>query len=396
MKYDFDEVINRKNTQSSKWDNVGTRVGNPDALPMWVADSDFRCPQPIVDAIKKRAEHEIYGYTYILPEFRDATIHWVLKRHGWHLKPEWIVFCTGVVPVLNTMIQAFTGPGDEVIIQRPVYHPFIHAIIDNNRVVSSNSLLCYKGKYSIDFSDLEKRAQSKKAKLMFLCNPHNPVGRVFTKEELVRIEEICLQNNIILISDEIHSDLIYEGHKHVSVASLNERYLSNTVTCFAPSKTFNVAGLRASGIVVPNPEIRRGLEKQFVRNRSVQQNIFGLPGYIAAYNECEDYLEQLICYLQCNVDFLDSFLKKNMPKIKLVYPEATYLMWMDCSELGLCSDELADFFINKSLVAINRGDMFGPEGASFARLNIACPRLTLKQALNQIQQQYKELKGEKG
>ncbi len=391
MQYNFDEVIQRKNTQSSKWDNVGARVGNPDALPMWVADMDFRCPKPVVDAVRKRAEHEIYGYSYIAPEFRSSTISWIEKRHGWQLSPEWIVFSTGVVPVLNTMIQTFTEPGDEVIIQRPVYYPFINAVVDNHRVVSSNSLLYSGGTYSIDFEDLEKRAASPKAKIMILCNPHNPVGRVFTEDELSRMAEICLKNNVIMVSDEIHSDLIYTGHKHIPIASLSERFAENTVTCFAPSKTFNTAGLRSSGIVVPNQTIRKALEKQFARNRSLQQNIFGLPAYVAAYTECEDYLEQLLLYLENNVKYLDGFLKEHMPKIKLIKPEATFLMWLDCKELGLDNAGLADFLINKALVAVDRGDWFGPEGSGFARMNIACPRITLRQGLEQIEREYKKL-----
>jgi cysteine-S-conjugate beta-lyase len=390
MKYNFDEVINRKNTQSSKWDNVGARVGNAKALPMWVADTDFRCPQPVIDVVKARAEHMIYGYPYTVPEFKEATINWVQKRHGWEIQPDWIVFATGIVPVFNTMIQAFTEIGDEVIIQRPVYHPFGFAVVDNDRVISDNSLLYEHGQYRIDFADLEKRAASPKAKIMILCNPHNPVGRVWEKADLIEIAEICLRHNVILISDEIHSDLIFSGHKHVPVASLDERYAMNTVTCYAPSKTFNIAGLRGSGIVAPNPKLRKGLELQFKKNRSIQQNVFALPAYIAAYNECEDYLEQLLPYLEGNVKFLDVFLKAHMPKIKLVKPEGTYLMWLDCSELGLSGDTLSDFFINKCLVAVNRGDGFGPEGAAFVRLNIGCPRATLEQGLKQILEQYKK------
>lgn len=388
MKYDFDEVLDRNNTQCSKWDNVGARVGNPAALPMWVADTDFRCPQPVVDAVRKRLDHIVYGYPYVVPEFKKATIDWISRKHGWKLDPSWIVFATGIVPVFNTMIQAFTEPGDEVIIQGPVYHPFGFAVVDNDRVISDNSLNYKDGKYSIDFEDLERRAKSPKAKLMILCNPHNPVGRVWSREELARISEICVAHGIILISDEIHSDLMLFGSRHVPVASLDDRYAMNTVTCYAPSKTFNTAGLRGSSIVIPNPEIRKKLDTQFKKNRSIQQNVFAVPAYIAAYTECDDYLEQLLPYLEENVRFLDGYLKKNMPKIKLVKPEATYLMWLDCSELGIAGDELADFFINKSLVAVSRGDGFGAEGARFTRLNIGCPRSTLKKALDQIQAQY--------
>lgn len=390
MKYNFDEIVERRNTESSKWDNVGARVGNPDALPMWVADTDFRCPQPVVDAVKARAEHMIYGYPYVTPEFRTATVNWVKKRHGWEMDPDWVMFATGIVPVFNTMVQAFTEPGDEVIIQRPVYHPFGFAVEDNDRVISDSSLVYRNGQYTIDFEDLERRASSPKAKLFFLCNPHNPVGRVWTPEELRRIADICLKHHVIVISDEIHSDLILFGHHHIPVASLDERYRMNTVTCYAPSKTFNIAGLRGSGIVVPNPEIRKKLEQQFKRNRSIQQNVFAVPAYVAAYEQCEDYLEQLLPYLESNVDFLDEFLRTKMPKIKLVRPEATYLMWLDCSETGMLGDSLANFFIHESKVAVSRGDGFGPEGAEFVRLNIGCPRATLEKGLGQILEQYRK------
>jgi len=390
MQYDFDEVINRHNTQSSKWDNVGARVGNSEALPMWVADMDFRCPQPVVDAVKKRAEHMIYGYPYVVPEFKEATINWVKKHHGWVLRPEWIIFSTGVVPVFNTVIQAFTKPGDEVIIQRPVYHPFGFAIEDNDRVISDNSLVYENGRYTIDFADLEERAASSKAKVMIFCNPHNPVGRVWTKEELQKVAEICYTHKIILICDEIHSDLMLFGHKHIPINSLNEKYNDNIITCYAPSKTFNIAGLRGSGIVIPNKEIREKVEKQFKKNRTIAQNIFAVPGYVAAYTQCDDYLEQLLPYLEENVRYLDKFLKDNMPKVKLVYPEATYLMWLDFTETGLKGDALADFVINKAKVAVNRGDGFGIEGSNFVRLNIGCPRKTLTQGLKQILEQYRK------
>lgn len=390
MKYNFDEIINRKCTSSSKWDNVGPRVGNPNALPMWVADMDFRCPQPVVDAIIQRAKHMIYGYPYVTDDFREALIHWVEKRHEWDIKPEWIVFSTGVVPIFNTVIQEFTDVGDKVIIQRPVYHPFGFAVDDNNREISDNSLIYKDGKYTIDFEDLERKAKDPKAKVMIFCNPHNPVGRVWNKEELLKVADICLQNHVILISDEIHSDLMLFGHKHIPLASLGKAYAMNTITCYAPSKTFNTAGLRGSGIVIPNPQLRERLEKRFKQNRSIQQNIFALPGFVAAYNQCEDYLEQLIPYLEENVRFLEKFLHKNMPKIKLVYPEGTYLMWLDCSAMGIQGDELADFFIQKAGVAINRGDGFGKEGAAFVRLNIGCPRKTLEKGLNLILSEYKK------
>ncbi len=391
MNYNFDEVINRKGTFSSKWDNVGARVGNPDALPMWVADSDFRCPQPVLSALTKHLDHGILGYTYLVPEFAKATQNWVFSRHGWKIETSWVSSSSGIVPVLNTMVQTFTEPGDEVIIQQPVYYPFVNAIVDNNRVVSSNSLQLENGRYEIDFDDLVRRARNPKAKLMILCNPHNPVGRVFTKDELKRMGEICIENHVILLSDEIHSDLVFPGHKHIPLASISPEISANTVTTIAPSKTFNMAGLRTSGVIISNDEIAKKLNAQFNKNKTVGLGILGLIGYIAAYNECADYADQLVEYLYSNVDYLGGFLKTKMPKIKLIRPEGTYLMWLDCRELGMNNKELDDFVIQKCRVAVDSGYWFGCEGNGFMRMNIACPNVTLRQGLEQIYSEYIKL-----
>lgn len=393
MTYNFDEVIERRGTESSKWDNVGARVGNAAALPMWVADTDFACPQPIVEAVIRRAQHPVYGYTYIVPEFYSSTIRWIKRQHGWDLQKDWIVFATGVVPVMNTMIQEFTQEGDEIIIQQPVYHPFGFAVNDNKRVLSNNELVYRDGRYTIDFEDLERRASSPKAKLMIICNPHNPVGRVWSRQELEQMADICVKHGVLMVVDEIHSDLILKGSRHIPLASLKEEYAMNSVTCYAPSKTFNCAGLRGSGLVVPNPAIRSRLESRFKRNRSIQQSVFALPAYVASYTECDDYLDQLLAYLEGNVEYLDHFLRNHMPKIRLVKPEATYLMWLDCGELGFTPDELADFFINKSLVAVSRGDGFGAAGGQFVRLNIGCSRAVLEQGLMQVLEQYNLING---
>jgi len=390
MRYDFDSIIERKNTRSSKWDNVGPRTGNSDALPMWVADMDFVCPQPVVEAVTARARHPVYGYTYEMDDFKEVTKSWIAKRHGWEIDPKWVVFSTGVCPVLNTAVQCFSDVGDEIIIQRPVYHPFGFAVTDNDRVISDNSLIYKDGRYTLDYEDLERRAASPRAKVMILCNPHNPVGRCWDREELTRMADICCRHNVIMVSDEIHSDLMLFGSKHTPVASLDARFAMNTITCYAPSKTFNIAGIRASGIVIPNPEIREKIQKRFKQNRTIQENIFAAPAYIAAYTQSEDYLEQLLAYLEDNVRYLDKFLKEKMPKIKLVKPEALYLMWLDCRELGLTPEELDNFFIFDSRVAINKGTMFGEEGGGFERINIGCPRAVLKTGLEQIYGEYQK------
>lgn len=389
MKYDFDEIIDRRGTGSSKWDNVGPRVGNPDALPMWVADTDFRCPQPIVDAVLQRAAHPVYGYPFVTPDFRQATVDWVEKRHGWKMDPEWLVFATGIVPVFNTMIQALSQEGDQIIISRPVYHPFGFAIEDNHREISDNSLIYRDGRYTIDFEDLRRRAADPRARLMIISSPHNPVGRVWTPEELTEMSSICAENGVTVICDEIHSDLMLYGHRHTPMGMLgSEEMRRNVITCYAPSKTFNCAGLRGSAVVVPDPALRKLLNDRFKMNRSIQQNIFAVPALTAAYTQCEDYLEQLLPYLEKNVDFLRSYLKEKMPRIKLVEPESTYLMWLDCTDLGISGDELARFIIHECRVAVSRGDGFGQEGRNFIRLNIGCPTAVLKQGLDQIYQQY--------
>ncbi len=389
MKYDFDEIIDRRGTGSSKWDNVGPRVGNPDALPMWVADTDFRCPQPIVDAVLQRAAHPVYGYPFVTPDFRQATVDWVEKRHGWKMDPEWLVFATGIVPVFNTMIQALSQEGDQIIISRPVYHPFGFAIEDNHREISDNSLIYRDGRYTIDFDDLRRRAADPRARLMIISSPHNPVGRVWTPEELTEMSSICAENGVTVICDEIHSDLMLYGHRHTPMGMLgSEEMRRNVITCYAPSKTFNCAGLRGSAVVVPDPALRKLLNDRFKMNRSIQQNIFAVPALTAAYTQCEDYLEQLLPYLEKNVDFLRSYLEEKMPRIKLVEPESTYLMWLDCTDLGISGDELARFIIHECRVAVSRGDGFGQEGKNFIRLNIGCPTAVLKQGLDQIYRQY--------
>lgn len=388
MKYDFDEEIPRTGTGCSKWDNVGVRIGNEKALPMWVADTDFRCPQPVVDAICQRAMHPIYGYPFIDASFYSATKHWLEKRHHWEVMTEWMVFTTGVVPAIYLMVQTFTNPGDEVIIQQPVYYPFADAIRDNGRVLLNNQLKYSEGHYSIDFDDLENLASRPTAKLLVICNPHNPVGRVWTREELCRLSEICLRNHVIVVSDEIHSDLLLFGSSHIPVASLDAKYAMNTVACYSPSKTFNIAGLRASCIVIPNPQIRERFSAQLRRNRCAQQNVFALPAYVAAYEGCEDYLEQLISYLEGNAIYLKTYLERNMPKLVLSQLEATYLGWIDCRALNMDNDQIADFFVQKCEVAISRGDFFGEAGGGFVRINLGCTRKTLRMALERIQKQY--------
>jgi len=391
MKYNFDRIIDRHHTNCAKWDVVGQVSGNPDAIPMWVADGDFQAPQPIIDMLAARVQHGVFGYPCRTPDFTEATKRWIKKQHGVELKKEWQVFTLGVVPIIYTAIQTFTEPGDEIIVQRPVYHPFMAAAEDLGRVVSNNALLYQDGNYSIDFDDLERRASNPKTKLMVFCNPHNPVGRAWTKEEVDRVCQICFENGVLLISDEIHSDLLFFGNKHHPAAFGNADFERNTIVCYAPTKTFNIAGLRGSCAVIPNEELRNRFVNQLKCNDSVQESLFSIPSYVCAYTECDEYLEQLLPYLEGNITYFYEFVQKNMPKIRTKKPEATYLMWLDCSALGLEKDALYDFFANRAGIAVNHGEGFGKEGELFVRINLACPRSVVEQACAQLLEAYLSL-----
>lgn len=391
MQYNFDEIIERKNTISSKWDRVGSKFGNPDALPMWVADMDFRCPQPVIDAVVKRAQFGLYGYPYVPDAFREATQHWVKQRHNWDISPGDVVFTGGVIPAMYNAVQEFAPKGSKVLIQQPVYYPFSNSIRENGRRIFNCPLVLCGGHYEIDFDALELCASDPDTHLMLLSNPHNPVSRVFTREELTKIGEICLRHHVLLFSDEIHSDFIYTGYRHVPIASISDEIAQNTITAIAPSKTFNLAGLRTASLIVPNTELRRRIEQRISDNRASMASTFGIDAYIAAYQHGEEYLAQLLQYLEGNIAHLDSYLHENLPKIRLTKPEGTYLMWLDCRNLSFDEQELDDFFIRKAAVACDAGHWFGPEGSGFMRMNIACPRATLDRGLQQITEQYQLL-----
>lgn len=388
MKYEFDRLVDRRGTYSTKWDNVGNRIGNPNALPMWVADMDFPAPQPVIEAVRRRAESGIYGYAFLPPEFREATVRWMQLRHGWDISQGSVLYISSILPVLFAAVQTFTEPGDKIILQRPVYYPFFQAVENQGRVISSNSLSFRDGRYEMDFEDLERRAADPKAKVMFLCNPHNPVGRVFSRAELERVGEICLRNHVLVISDEVHSDFIYPGHKHIPMASVSAEFAANTITAVSPSKSFNTAGLRAAAMITFQDELRDRIHAVLQNNRAVSISTFGLDAYIAAYSGGEEYMDQLIPYLEGNIRYLDSALKTGMPKIKLIQPEGTYLMWLDCRELGLKDPELDHFFTDEAEVGLDKGFWFGKEGSGFMRMNVACQRATIEEAVRRMQRAY--------
>ncbi|WDV45352.1 pyridoxal phosphate-dependent aminotransferase [Clostridiaceae bacterium M8S5] len=387
MKYNLNEIIERNNTYSVKWDTtfLKEQFGRSDLLPLWVADMDFKCPQPVIDAIINRAKHGIFGYAFIEDNFHNAVINWNKRRHNWDVKKEWIVFTPGIVTAVNQCVQAFCKPGDKIIIQNPVYYPFGEAILNNGCQIEHNQLIQKDDKYIIDFDDLKEKAKNPYVKMMILCNPHNPVGRVWSREELIKLGEICIENDVIIISDEIHRDLIYKGHKHIPFASISDEFAQNSITCTAPSKTFNIAGLKTSNVIIPNEKIRNNYIHQLVRNSLESANTFGIEAIIAAYNYGEEWLENVTQYLEDNVRFIDRFIKEKMPKVKFTKPEGTYLGWLDFRSITENTELLDDILINKAKVGLDSGHWFGKGGEGFARINFACPREILEDALIRIQ-----------
>ena len=380
----FDEIIDRTETQSAKWDVYGK-----DLLPLWVADMDFQAPQPIIDAITSRAKHGIFGYSYFHNTYFDAVLSWFKRRYNWEIKRGWLNFTPGVLPAINIAIQSFSNPGDKIIVQNPVYYPFFGAIQNNGRQIQFNPLKLSNGRYHMDFDDLKEKVKDPRVKMLILCSPHNPVGRVWTREELSQLGEICIDNGILVISDEIHCDLIYPGHTHVNFASINNEFAMNSITCTSLSKTFNLAGLQLSNIIIPNQNLQRSftnfIESLFIPEEfGYLPNSLSLVAFTAAYQECDEWLDSLILYLEKNLEFLKSFLKKQIPEIEIIEPEGTYLVWLDFRKLGIDYDQLEDFLHRKAKVALDDGAMFGENGKGFQRINIACPRSILEEALKRI------------
>lgn len=384
MKYNFDEFVDRKNTGSVKWDCLKDFFGDENILPMWVADMDFNSPAPVIEAIKTRAQHGIYGYTEKPDSCYEAVIEWVRKRHGWNIDREWIIFCPGVVPSLSTAVMAYTSPGDSILIQPPVYHPFFNAVDNNERHLISNRLVQNKNSYSMNFEDLEGKLVPE-VKMAILCNPHNPVGRVWRQDELLRYGELCAKNNTVIVSDEIHSDIIFKGFKHIPIASISEELSMNTITCMAPSKTFNIAGLATSIVIIPNPKLRKLFIDTIEKIGITTSNTFGITAAEASYRYGGEWLEQLMEYLEENVDFLIKYASERIPGVKAVKPEGTYLVWLDFRELNMKMDELRVFLVSKARIGLNNGTDFGSEGNGFMRINIGCPRSILKEGLSRLE-----------
>ncbi|MEA1986345.1 MAG: PatB family C-S lyase [Candidatus Marinimicrobia bacterium] len=382
MTYNFNKIIDRKKTNSAKYEMTKAVFGTDDILPMWVADMDFETPDFIVNAIQKRTNHHLFGYSSKPDSFYDSIINWMKKRHNWNVKREWITSSPGVVPALNLSVLAFTNPNDKIIIQPPVYHLFASAVKDNNRTLINNQLKLENGKYEIDFDDLENKIKDD-IKMLIFCNPHNPVGAVWNKKDLLRLGNLCLENDVLLVSDEIHSDLVFD-QKHIPIASLSPEIANNTITCMAPSKTFNLAGLSTSEIIISNEEIREKFNHLLHNLHIHYGNIFGNIALESAYTYGEEWLEQLLKYLKNNIDFLVEYFEKYIPKIKVIIPDATYLIWLDCRELNLSDDELKKFFIKDVKIGLNDGISFGPGGEGFQRINIAYPKSIIEKAVERI------------
>ncbi len=399
MKYDFDKEIDRDGTQSVKWSMVQDPddpsqwrattdcFGENRLLPMWVADMDFPAPAPVVDALTHRAGHGIFGYSRRTDAYDQAIVGWMKRHHGWDMDPQWIVCTPGVVPALHLLVRSLVRPGERVLIQRPVYYPFFSAIEKNGGEIVSNSLIQDDGRYGIDFADFETKAADPATTLFILCSPHNPVGRVWTPSELERMGEICLKYDVRVIADEIHGDLVYRGVRFTPFAAIGKQVAANTVVCTAPSKTFNLAGLHTANIIIPDPTLRHRF-KQTLEQCGMGRwaNPFGVLACETAYREGDDWLVQVMAYIEGNLDFLMRFIHDHISRIRIVRPEGTYLVWLDCRSLGLSPRALRRLMTRRANIFLDDGLLFGPEGDGFQRINIACPRSILQEALTRLAQ----------
>jgi cysteine-S-conjugate beta-lyase len=392
MKYDFDHVYNRKESDSAKWGNLKAMFGSDDVIPMWVADMDFPTAQPVVDALAKRVAHPFYGYAQTAKSVTESVVERLQKKFNWKIKPEWVVFTPGVVPAINIAIRALTHPGDGIILQEPVYYPFFSAVESSGCHIVNNELELTNNRYRMDYDDLESKFKpgegmhqgSHRNRAIVLCNPHNPVGRLWSEDELVRMGEIVIRNGSVVISDEIHCEILLKGYKHVPFASISEEFQENSITCMAPSKTFNLAGLETSTIIIPNKKLRDA----FANTRMgilPGPNLFGYVAIEAAYRYGDDWLEQVLDYLQGNLDFMKAFITERIPRINLIELQGTYLAWIDCRKLGLDNRSLKNLMKDKAKIGLDDGFMFGDSGSGFQRMNIACPRSILEAALVRIE-----------
>ena len=390
MSLHFDEYIDRRNTNCLKHDFKKEKGYDEDILSLWVADMDFRAPKEVLEAIEKATKHGIFGYTEPKESYFKVLKKWFATSFDWEIKKDWLVKTPGVVYALAAAIRSLTKEGEAVMIQQPVYYPFSEVVVENNRKLVNNELRYEKGKYSIDFKDFEEKIKKEDVKIFILCSPHNPVGRVWKEDELRKIGEICQRHQVYVLSDEIHCDFTYEGNKHLVYASLGKAFEEHSIICTAPSKTFNLAGLQVSNVFVPNPVIRKKLIAEIRITGYSQLITLGLVAREAAYQYGAPWLEALKLYLKGNLAFVETFLEEKLPQIRLVKPEGTYLIWLDCTGLGLNGEELEHFIVKEAKLWLDGGGMFGTASDQFQRINIACPRSVLEKAMKQLEKAVKK------
>lgn len=384
MKFNFDEPIDRKDTLSIKYDFHRERMPE-NVIPLWVADMDFRTVPAVIEALEKAVLHGIYGYSSAKEEYYEAVSSWFRSRFDWNPDSSWLIITSGVVYAIATAVRTFTNAGDAIIIQPPVYHPFSRYVLINNRKLVTNPLILKNGRYEIDFDDFERKIRQERVKMFILCSPHNPVGRVWTREELIRLGDICVKYGVLVISDEIHSDFTYYGKKHTVFGSLKPEFRESSIICTAPTKTFNLAGLQVSNIFIANKKLRDDYLAEISRSASGHVGRMGLIACQAAYAHGAEWLDALKKYLEGNIEFVRSFLSARLPKIKLIEPQGTYLLWLDFRQLNMSEEEREEFLIQKAGIWLSKGTIFGREGTGFERMNIASPRLILKKALLQLE-----------
>ncbi len=392
--FNFDEIIDRKKTNSFKWDFLKNIYGTDDLIPMWVADMDFKSPPQVIEALKKRAEHGVFGYTFRPESYYKAMINWIKEKYDWEIKENWISFTPGVVSGLKIAVHSFTKPGDNILIQTPVYHPFFDVIKNNGRNIAKNSLIHNSDNtYSIDYEDLEKKISDKNTKMFILCSPHNPIGKVWAMEDLIKMANLCKKYNVIIISDEIHSDLVYKKNTHFPLASISDEIADITVTFYAPSKTFNIAGLETANAVISNKYLRNEFNNTIERYGTHMSNIFGIEALMNSYKYGNEWLEELLIYLESNIDYVISFFSEKLPEVKIPKPDSTYLLWLDFRRFG-DENKLQKIFIEKAKVGLEKGSVFGTEGLGFFRMNVGCPKAILEKACNNIYEAFKNYGGE--
>ncbi len=381
MKYDFDEIIDRCGTNCVKWDGAE----NPDVLPMWVADMDFRTAPAIIEALSRRVDHGVFGYTRVPQSYYESITGWFARRHGWNIDNDWIIYTSGVVPALSAIIKALTVPGDKVLIQTPVYNCFFSSIRNNGCEIVESPLVYADNTYSIDFENLERKVSDPKVKAMILCNPHNPAGRVWSRDELIRIGEICIRHDVVVIADEIHCELVMPGYEYTPFASISEEFSRHSVSCVSPSKAFNIAGLQIANIVCADAGRRAKIDRAININEVCDVNPFGVIALQAAYNEGAEWLDQLLEYIHGNYEYMRRFCEEHLPDFPITKLEGTYLVWMDCRKFGMTSAELEKALIQDAKLWLNAGTMYGKDGEGFMRWNIACPRARMIEGLKRFE-----------